>query len=245
MKHGAATYGGQMENTLTGFGQLNETRQETVRGGHGQFESQNFQNQMLHTQHLLLRVRIVRNVDELGHFRGVNLFVFPKNRTRSSTRVSITETWRNVGNLRGDEHGCRSHQLQFPAQNRHVRQESVNERNRQKQRLVMNFILLGHLHQPINEDWSHSGSDIRLFPHVVRFRSMTCLEATHTLSFYSNIIQCHFLAHLTISQILVNVSKIDLWQCWLKMLIIFSQRGVLLVFLMSRFINNHRTQFLK
>ena len=75
-----STYSSQMEDALARSRQLNEARQKVVWGWNSQLESQNFQNQMLHTQHLFLRVRIIRNVDKFGNFRWVDLFVFPGNR---------------------------------------------------------------------------------------------------------------------------------------------------------------------
>ena len=47
-----------------------------MRGRHGKFESENFQNQVLHTQDLLLGVRVIGDVHELGNLWRIDLFVF-------------------------------------------------------------------------------------------------------------------------------------------------------------------------
>ena len=67
-----------MERGLTGSGELRETLEEVVRSWNGKLEGQYFQDQMLHPQHLLLRVSVVGDVDELSDLRRVDLFVFPE-----------------------------------------------------------------------------------------------------------------------------------------------------------------------
>ena len=65
-----------MKSSLAGTSKLNETLEEVMRGRHGKFESENFQNQVLHTQDLLLGVRVIGDVHELGNLWRIDLFVF-------------------------------------------------------------------------------------------------------------------------------------------------------------------------
>ncbi len=71
----------QVKRGLTGACKLNVTLEEVMRGWYGKFESQNFQNQMLHAQDLLLGVRVVGNVHEFANLRGIDLFVFTVKKT--------------------------------------------------------------------------------------------------------------------------------------------------------------------
>ena len=87
--------------------------------------------------------------------------------------------------LRSDEHGGSSHQLQFAAQNWHVRQKPVNERNGEEKRLVVNLVFLSDLNKPIDQNGAHTGSNIGLFPHVMRLGPMAFLFRTNMFSWGS------------------------------------------------------------
>ena len=56
---------------------LQKTSCEYVAGGRCDVAVQAVQHHHLHAQNLHLRVRLVRYIHELAHFRRVNLFVFP------------------------------------------------------------------------------------------------------------------------------------------------------------------------
>lgn len=66
-----------MECSLAGSRKLGETLEEVMRSWNCKLKGQHFQDQVLHSQHLLLGVSVVGNVDELSNFRRVDLFVFP------------------------------------------------------------------------------------------------------------------------------------------------------------------------
>lgn len=70
---------GQVERHFARLGELDEPVEEVVRGGHGQLKGQDLEDQMLHPEHLLLRVRVVSDVDKLSDLGRVNLLVFPVN----------------------------------------------------------------------------------------------------------------------------------------------------------------------
>ena len=57
--------------------QLDVTLEEIMRSWHGQFKRQYLEDQMLHTQNLLLGVRIVGDVHKFSNLWWINLFVFP------------------------------------------------------------------------------------------------------------------------------------------------------------------------
>lgn len=50
--------------------------EEVERCGDGQLECEHFEDEILHSQHLLLRVRIVRDVNKFGHLGRVDFLVF-------------------------------------------------------------------------------------------------------------------------------------------------------------------------
>lgn len=52
-------------------------REKLVDGGSCQVEGQHFEHQVLHSQHLLLGVGVICDVDELCHFRGVDFLKLP------------------------------------------------------------------------------------------------------------------------------------------------------------------------
>lgn len=79
--------------------------------------------------------------------------------------------------LRGDEHGGRSNELELAAEDGHVGEEPVDERHGEEERLVVDLVLLRHFNEPVNEDGSHTRSDVRLFLHVVRLGPVPFLRS--------------------------------------------------------------------
>lgn len=83
-------------------------------------------------------------------------------------------TWLAI-DLRGNKHGGGSNQLQFAAQNWHVRQEPVDEGDGKEESLVVDFVFLSYFNKPVDQNGAHTRSNVGLFPHVMRLGPMAFL----------------------------------------------------------------------
>ena len=54
-------------------------------------EPEDFQNELLHSLHLLLRVGVVGDVAKFGHFGRINLLVFPAEKITDSLRAELSQ----------------------------------------------------------------------------------------------------------------------------------------------------------
>lgn len=109
-----------------------------------QFEVQHFEDQLLHPQNLFLRVRVVRDVDELAEVGRVNFLVLGR-----------------------DEHAGRTDQLQLGPLDAHDAEKAIDVVDGQVDGLVLEFVFLADLYEPVDEDGTHCERDVRLLRHVV------------------------------------------------------------------------------
>lgn len=66
-----------MLDGVRGLADFREAEQEVVDGGGRHVEREHLEHQLFHPEHLLLRVRVVRDEDKLRHLRRVDLLKLP------------------------------------------------------------------------------------------------------------------------------------------------------------------------
>lgn len=96
-------------------------------------------------QDLIASVGLVRDVHEVTDLGSVNLFI-----------------------LGGNEHRGAAHELELGARDGAALEEAVDDVDGEVQRLGAELKLEVHLDEPVNEDLTHLGVDVRLLLHVRR-----------------------------------------------------------------------------
>ena len=69
---------------------------------------------------------------------------------------------------RGNEHAGGADELQLGPLDGHVTEEAVDVVHGEVDRLLVQLVLLAHLHQPVHQDGAHRVRYVRLLDHVLR-----------------------------------------------------------------------------
>lgn len=131
---------------IRSLGNLQESYQKRPRGGHADLELEPPQDHLLHLEHLLSGVGVVRDVHAIPDLRRVYLFV-----------------------LAGDQEGGHSYQLQLASVHVFLHAVSVDDVTRQVERWVGQFEFEVHLHDPVDQNRTHLAVDVELGVHVHRW----------------------------------------------------------------------------
>jgi len=154
LKHTFAKVESQLFRRIASAAGLEVAFGEDHRGGNGELETQRVENQALHLQNLSARVGAIGDVHKISNFREVDLLV-----------------------LGGEEHAGHADELQSLSGDDFALQKSVDEIDRQIQGLGHQLEFEMYLDEPIDEDRSHLGVDVRLFGHVAGGRAVESLDA--------------------------------------------------------------------
>jgi len=128
------------------------TVKEGYSSGNSQLEFQGVQHHYFHLYDLILCVRLVANVNKVVNLGWVDLLILSSNQSRHN-----------------------AHKLKLPPGNLLLCQEPVQDTDTQEKRFSFELILHMHLHQPINQNCSHSGIDVCLSLHEVWMRKVDIL----------------------------------------------------------------------
>ena len=123
----------------------NEPRTRRADGGDRHLVFERLDHLLLHAEDLLLRVGLVRDVDQVLELRRVDLLVLAR-----------------------EEQRRHADELQVRPLDGRPEQVAVDEVHREVQRLGHELELEVHLDQPVDEDRAHLLVDVRLLPHVRR-----------------------------------------------------------------------------
>ena len=123
----------------------NEPRTRRADGGDRHLVLERLDHLLLHAEDLLLRVGLVRDVDQVLELRRVDLLVLAR-----------------------EEQRRHADELQVRPLDGRPEQVAVDEVHREVQRLGHELELEVHLDQPVDEDRAHLLVDVRLLPHVRR-----------------------------------------------------------------------------
>ncbi len=120
-------------------------RTRRADGGDRHLVLERLDHLLLHAEDLLLRVGLVRDVDQVLELRRVDLLVLAR-----------------------EEQRRHADELQVRPLDGRPEQVAVDEVHREVQRLGHELELEVHLDQPVDEDRAHLLVDVRLLPHVRR-----------------------------------------------------------------------------
>eukprot|EP00964_Phaeocystis_antarctica_P081025 scaffold50644_cov69-Phaeocystis_antarctica.AAC.3 len=125
-------------------GHLGEALEEDEGVGRRQLEVEPGEHRALHTQDIVARVQLIRDVHEVAALGCEDLILV----------------------LGGYEHGGEADELQLVAHDLLLLEEAVDQVDRQVQHLRHQLELEVHLHQPVDQDRAHLRVDVDLRLHV-------------------------------------------------------------------------------
>mmetsp|Transcript_60086 Transcript_60086/g.170839 ORF Transcript_60086/g.170839 Transcript_60086/m.170839 type:complete len:433 (-) Transcript_60086:55-1353(-) len=124
-----------------------------------------------------------------------------------------TNSWRmDLLKLCSYEHGGDAHQLEPLSRDLPLCQEPVYQANREKKRLGLQLVNPVHLHEPVDQNSSHSCVDVRLRFHVVRCRQAGGLLA-HQIVVDVRRVLCNRLRIVAIALVL-RADGLQHRSCW-------------------------------
>ena len=136
---------GELDDLLVGVSRLEVSDEEGVSAGDGDLVLQSLENLLLHVDDLVAGVGTVADVDQIAQFRGVDLLV-----------------------LGGDEKARHADELELGSFHLLSLEVSVDEVDREVERLRHELELEMDLNEPIDEDGAHPLVDVGLVLHVRR-----------------------------------------------------------------------------